>query len=63
MPVMETGQVRKRNVLDVLQTLKQQNFSGIAKKVLVRVDFNVPMSPDGEITDLSALPVLLGSHD
>jgi len=45
-------QTRKRNVNDVLETLGKQ---GIAKNILVRVDFNVPMDGCGHITDDSRI--------
>jgi phosphoglycerate kinase len=47
-------QVRKRNVSDVLETLNA-NRGDVAPKVLVRVDFNVPMNAAGEITDDSRI--------
>lgn len=49
---------RKRNVFDVLETLG----SSEPKRILVRVDFNVPIDNNGEITDDSrirgALPTI-----
>ena len=57
-PPMPAGAARKRNVLDVLQEV-----GGGGKKILIRVDFNVPMdSKTGTITDDSrirgALPTI-----
>lgn len=50
---------RKRNVKDVIEELKKTPDK---KNVLIRVDFNVPMNPEGEITDDSrikgALPTI-----
>jgi len=56
-PALAPGVPRKRNVLDVLESLQQPS------KILIRVDFNVPMNnANGEITDDSrirgALPTI-----
>lgn len=51
MPAYAPGQTRKRNVFDVLEALPKGEG---AKKVLVRVDFNVPMDGD-KITDDSRI--------
>jgi phosphoglycerate kinase len=52
------GQTRKRNVFDVLEALPADKHN-----VLIRVDFNVPMNDQKEITDDSrirgALPTIL----
>jgi 3-phosphoglycerate kinase len=59
MPQLAPGQVRKRNVFDVLEGLPKGEG---AKNILIRVDFNVPMTPEFEITDDSrirgALPTI-----
>ncbi|GAX29015.1 hypothetical protein FisN_7Hh394 [Fistulifera solaris] len=56
-PPMPVGATRKRNVYDVLETLGEPN-----KTLLIRVDFNVPMDSNGNITDDSrirgALPTI-----
>lgn len=52
MPEYKEGQTRKRNVFDVLEALPKGEG---AKNVLVRVDFNVPINPDGKITDDSRI--------
>lgn len=58
MPQVAPGQARKRNVFDILESLP----SGDAKNIMVRVDFNVPMTAEYEITDDSrirgALPTI-----
>jgi len=58
MPQVAPGQSRKRNVFDILESLP----SGDAKNLMVRVDFNVPMNAEFEITDDSrirgALPTI-----
>lgn len=51
MPEYKEGQTRKRNVYDVLEALKGEG----AKNVMVRVDFNVPINPEGKITDDSRI--------
>jgi len=52
MPTYAPGQIRKRNVNDVLETLGKD---GDSKNILVRVDFNVPMDENGKITDDSRI--------
>lgn len=53
-PQVAPGQSRKRNVIDLLEAMP--NASGTdAKNFLVRVDFNVPMNGDLEITDDSRI--------
>jgi len=54
MPIYAPGQTRKRNVNDVLETLKNDDTEG-ARNILVRVDFNVPMDADFKITDDSRI--------
>jgi phosphoglycerate kinase len=60
-PQLAPGQVRKRNVFDILEGLDDTS-SGGGKNILVRVDFNVPMTADFSITDDSrirgALPTI-----
>lgn len=60
-PPVAPGAVRKRNVFDVLQVLQTKSLPA-APKLLVRVDFNVPMNEAGDITDDSrirgALPTI-----
>lgn len=60
-PQMAPGATRKRNVFDVLEALKAKKLT-MAPTVLIRVDFNVPMSKDLAITDDSrirgALPTI-----
>lgn len=51
MPTYAPGQTRKRNVNDVLETLDKDG----AKNILVRVDFNVPMDAEFNITDDSRI--------
>jgi len=51
MPTYAPGQTRKRNVNDVLESLDKDG----AKNILVRVDFNVPMDADFNITDDSRI--------
>lgn len=51
MPAYAPGQTRKRNVNDVLEILDKDG----AKNILVRVDFNVPMDADLNITDDSRI--------
>jgi 3-phosphoglycerate kinase len=57
-PPVPEGATRKRNVLDLLETLKGET----GKTILIRVDFNVPMNAEGKITDDSrirgALPTI-----
>jgi len=52
MPIYAPGQTRKRNVNDVIESLGKDSRS---KNILVRVDFNVPMDPNGNITDDSRI--------
>jgi len=52
MPTYAPGQTRKRNVNDVIESLGKDSDS---KNILVRVDFNVPMDGDGNITDDSRI--------
>lgn len=52
MPTYAPGQTRKRNVNDVIEALGKDSGS---KNILVRVDFNVPMDPNGKITDDSRI--------
>lgn len=52
MPQTAPGQARKRNIFDVLDALSSD---GGAKNILVRVDFNVPMNADFDITDDSRI--------
>jgi len=50
------GQPRKRNVFDVIEALTaSKEDAAPAKNILVRVDFNVPMNSEGEITDDSRI--------
>lgn len=51
MPTYAPGQTRKRNVNDVLESLDKDG----AKNILIRVDFNVPMDADFNITDDSRI--------
>ena len=62
-PQLAPGQVRKRNVFDILEMFDADNAPGTtAKNILIRVDFNVPMTATQEITDDSrikgALPTI-----
>lgn len=51
MPPTVPGQPRKRNIFDVLESLP----TGETKNILIRVDFNVPMNAEFEITDDSRI--------
>lgn len=51
-PQPAPGQARKRNIFDILESL---STDGGAKNILVRVDFNVPMNADFDITDDSRI--------
>ena len=51
LPPAVPGQLRKRNVFDILESLP----IGDAKNILVRVDFNVPMNAEFDITDDSRI--------
>lgn len=58
MPQPAPGQARKRNIYDILESLPKD---GNAKNILVRVDFNVPMNADFDITDDSRIKGALPS--